>query len=130
MHVEKTILNPSLQQDNGLYVISSKDIPLPNGFDRKDYDFVYIPPGETAGNHQHRRIEIFICMDEGAELHWVDPDTHEKHVEDMAQEQGQVKVFTIGSMVPHAVVNRSSKGITLIEFMNEPHGAIESVSVV
>lgn len=130
MSIEKSGFNPTYEKENGIFVVNIEDIPLPGEFTPRYHAVIHIPPGKIGGNHMHPRTEVFICIDEGAELHWIDPETREKQVEAMSPTNGQPKIFTVNSMVPHAVVNTCDRSITLIELADGPRHSVEQVSVV
>lgn len=91
---------------------------------------VRIPSGGVGGNHSHPRVEILVCIDEGAELHWIDPEAQKKTVMSLDPVDGVLQAFLIASNVPHAVVNPTAHGITLLEYADGPLEHIELVVVV
>lgn len=99
-------INPDYIKDNGLFVLDIDRDGLPLGFEPKARTIVTIPPQAQGGNHRHSRIEAFVGFGEGLELHWIDESG--EHQSAPMNPNGELLLFVMPSMVPHAVVNTST----------------------
>lgn len=114
---------PKYKRENGLAVFDLDALPLPANFTVHETSAIRIPAGQIAGNHKHPRQEAYACLDQGAELHWID-HAGKKHMAPMTNH-----LFFMPPNVPHAVVNTSDKEVTLIGFADGPLEDVEAVDV-
>lgn len=114
---------PKYKRENGLAVFDLETLPLPADFSVQETSAIRIPAGQVAGNHKHTRQEAYACLDEGAELHWID-DTGKTHVAPMTN-----RLFFMPPNVPHAVVNTSDREVTLIGVADGPLENVKEVVV-
>lgn len=121
-------LQAKYKRDNGVFVLDA-DVPLPDTFALKETSLVHVPAGAVAGNHRHPRQEAFICFQEGVELHWLDI-TGGKHKQTMHTANGEGSLFIIPSLVPHAVVNKSSGTATIVAYADGPLVNAEQMDIV
>jgi hypothetical protein len=128
MKVERRPFEPSYRKDGGVFVMDLMAAPLPAGFEARERKALFFPAGAVAGNHRHPRREAFACLEEGLELHWLDADGV-VHVEPMAAKGEGPWLFEVPPMVPHAVVNRSDHGLTLLEWADGPNVNVEPMEV-
>jgi uncharacterized RmlC-like cupin family protein len=124
--IERYPVEPKYQKENGLYVIDSDDLPFPADFRIAERSIVRIPAGQVAGNHRHPRLEAYVTCDD-VTLVWVD-ENGERHMEAMGEASG-LALFVVRSMVPHAVVNHSQSGATIIGFADGPLVDVEPMQV-
>lgn len=116
MEIKKQQINPSFKKDNGNFVLSFDDVPVPENFKRVDQSIVYIASGQIGGNHKHKRVEVFVGLGEGLEIYWID-EKGELKMEKMNPD-GELLVFTVPSFVPHAIKNNSNNPACLLELAN------------
>jgi len=117
-------------RNDGKFVINLDAVELPYSFAIEERSLVHIPSGKFGGNHTHDRTEMFVCLDKGAELHWIDPETQERRVAPMNPVNGVLQAFLIKPRVPHAVVNASSQGINLLEYADGPLDDVMPAQVI
>lgn len=120
-------LTPKVKKDNGLFILDTDALPFPASFSKKESGAVYIPAGQTAGNHRHPRQEAFVCFQKDVELHWIDADGT-KQMRQLADNGSPM--FVVSSMVPHAVVNKSGIAACLLYFGDGPLLNAETMEVV
>ena len=114
---------------NGLVKIDLNTLPLPSDFFIRHQMIIYLPPKQLAANHKHRRREIFICLSDNVELHWVDEEGM-THINKM-KEDNQLYLFDIPPFVPHAIINLSQdSAAVLLEFADDLHNACEPYAVI
>jgi len=115
--VESFSIEPEYRKSNGQYVqdIDRDDLPL--GFQPITRSLVTIPAGQVGGNHVHSREEGFIAIGSGLEIHWQD-EAGEPHSEAMNPD-GQLMLFVVRSMVPHAIKNRGEHDAVLLEYASQ-----------
>lgn len=126
--VQSYPFEPKYKRGNGLVVIDTDNLPLPNDFELRETSVVRLPAGEVAGNHRHSRQEAYFCLDEGVVLHWLD-EAGRVHVEEMADAE-KPRLFVVPSYVPHAVVNTSMNDVTLLGYADGLLEGVEPVEVV
>jgi uncharacterized RmlC-like cupin family protein len=126
--VERFTVEPKYRRANGLAVLGIDTLPPIPDFEARETTAVRLPAGQVAGNHRHPRQEAYICLDAGAELHWVDADG-ETHIEQMGLDGDQISLFVIRSLVPHAVVNSSDHPITLLGYADGPLADVTPLEV-
>ncbi len=123
------IIVPKYKRDNGVLVLDLDNIPLPNDLVVRERSLVRLPAGQIAGNHKHPRTEAYVCLEEGAELHWID-DEGNIQVEQMQQTDGDPRLFIIPPLVPHAISNSSAHDITLLGYADGPLEDVQAVEIV
>lgn len=114
---------------DGLLKIDLNNLSLPSDFLTHHQILIYIPPMQYGGNHIHPRREIFICLSDNVELHWVDKEgiTH-KH---KMKEENQLYLFDVPPFVPHAVVNLSQdSAAVLLEISDADQQDVEPYAVL
>jgi uncharacterized RmlC-like cupin family protein len=127
--VKSYAFKPKYKRDNGLVVLDSDSLPLPDGFDRRETTMVLLPAGQVAGNHKHPRQEAYLCLNKQVELHWVD-EAGMTYIEQMVEEGNDPKLFVIPAFVPHAVVNKGEKDVTLLGYADDSLTDVEPAEVV
>lgn len=128
MVVQKKIIEPAYKKDEGFWVIRTQEHFSEIPFEVQEQSLITIPPGKIGGNHKHPRKEAFIGLGEKLYLVWQDNDgkIHEEKMEDE-----NVNLFIIPSMLPHAVINKSTTAVaTLYEYASEPQHDVKRVELV
>lgn len=122
------IQNVDMRPD-GMLKIDLNDFPFPSDFSKYQQVALYIPPMRRGGNHKHPRREVFVCLNEDVELHWVDENGH-THVNPM-REGNQLYLFDVHPFVPHAIINLSSTSAAVVlEFADADQHDVEPCSVI
>jgi ADP-ribose pyrophosphatase YjhB (NUDIX family) len=124
--VKSYSFEPKYRRDNGLVVLDTDKLPLAGDFEVRETSVVRLPAGQIAGNHKHSRREAYFCLDEGVQLHWVD-EAGQVHIEQMANAENDPRLFVVPPFVPHAVVNASGRGVTLLGYADGPLENVEPV---
>lgn len=127
--VKRYDITPTYQKTNGLILFDSNPDDLPLGFEAVEQNIVVLPPGQVGGNHAHSRIEAFVGFGEGLELHWRDIDG--SHMEHMNPDTA-LRLFVVGAMAPHAIINRSHYPATVLEYASQPRtdNVIEPLEII
>lgn len=99
-------LEPTYTRNNGGWALDVQQILPQRTFTPVEQILLYMPPNSSAGNHRHSRREALVAIGAGATFLWQDDDGN-IHREKMNPD-GQLRLFIIGSHVPHAVQNTSS----------------------
>lgn len=120
INVEKT--------DKGLFSINLDTLSMPASFVKKHHYVIHLPPLEIGGNHRHPREEVFLCLSDNVEFHWIDKEG-KKHTRQM-KEKDKLYLFYVRPHVAHAVVNKSELPATLVEFADSPHYDVEPMDIV
>jgi len=129
MQVEKILIEATYKKDNGIWVLNTDLLALKNGFTITEQTIVYFPPGQVAGNHRHPRQEAMIGIGENLFLYWKDEKdiTHKEHM----NEKGEIYLFIVHSLVPHAVINQSTDQSAIIyEYADDKQHDVEAIDVV
>jgi uncharacterized RmlC-like cupin family protein len=121
-------IEPSYKKDSGVWVLHLEDIVLPDGFVSKEQSIISIPPGITAGNHKHPRIELFVGNGEGLVFSWLDEEgkAHEQRM----NPDGTLFLFIVPATLPHAISNRGNTIATVLELASDVQHDVEKVEVV
>ncbi|MCA9371344.1 hypothetical protein KC726_00435 [Candidatus Woesebacteria bacterium] len=127
MSITQKIIKPSYARQSGLWVLHVHDIIQHIDFVVKETNVIYIPPGVAGGNHKHPRIEAFFAPEEGLELIFQEKGTIKKLP---MKSDGNLCIFTIAPMVPHAVFNNSKKPLPLIEFADGPMQDVQKITLI
>ncbi|HLZ15014.1 MAG TPA: hypothetical protein VKQ34_03405 [Candidatus Saccharimonadales bacterium] len=121
--MQEFTFNPSYRRDDrGVWVLDTKDIPLPKDFTvRTTPHLVHIAPGGWGGNHTHRRREAYVGF--GADLYimWRD-ETGARHEAPMTSDDGKLHVFAVAPHLPHLVENRGNTPAVLYEILDIDDG--------
>jgi uncharacterized RmlC-like cupin family protein len=121
-------VEPRYRRPDGLYSIDLASIKPPAGFTIRDAGLFLIPAGVIGGNHRHPRQECFIGLGEGLAVIW--QDEHGQTHEEPMNPDGEVRLFHMPSMLPHAVINRGSGPATLYELADGPQVDVERIKLV
>ena len=117
---------PTYKTDEGLVVIDESSVPIPKGFTIKERSVVIFPSNSTGGNHKHPRKELFYTTDD---LKFIYLDGIKKEIS-MAPENGEFKLFIVEPGLPHVVVNRTNKEISMFEFADDVQHDVEEVNLL
>lgn len=114
---------------DGLLKIDLNNLPLPLDFINHQQMMIYIPPRGFGGNHKHPRREIFICLSDEVELHWIDKEGA-LHINKM-KEENQLYLFDAHPFVPHAIINLSqTASAVLLELADADQYNVEPYQVL
>jgi uncharacterized cupin superfamily protein len=108
--------------------LETLSLPLPENFQIKERNVVYIPAGEFGGNHKHSRTEAFIGIGEQLFIVWLD-DKGKKH-EDKMMDGEQLFFFIVEPFTPHAVINKGSGFAVLVELADRSNDDVERFEVL
>jgi uncharacterized cupin superfamily protein len=126
--IKKIPIDPTYRKDNGLWNLETLSLPLPENFQIKERNVVYIPAGEFGGNHKHSRTEAFIGIGEQLFIVWLD-DKGKKH-EDKMMDGEQLFFFIVEPFTPHAVINKGSGFAVLVELADRSNDDVERFEVL
>jgi uncharacterized RmlC-like cupin family protein len=113
--------------DVDVWILNTDDIPIDKSL-IKDQQIVHLAPRAIGGNHKHPRTEWFIGIGDLVFV-WLD-EQGIKHEEYM-HPNGEIKLITVPSLLPHAVVNKSKNQVgVLFEFADGKQENVEQVKVV
>lgn len=113
--------------DTDVWVLNTDDIPVEKTL-VKDQQIVHLAPQSVGGNHKHPRTEWFIGIGE-LEFIWLD-EAGNQQVEKM-NPSGQILLFEVPPLLPHAVRNSSSTAVgILFELADGKMKDVEIVKIV
>jgi len=98
------------EQGSSKWALNFDSVPI-DWDNIKDKRIVYLGPGLVGGNHRHPRTEWFIGMGDLVFV-WLDEDGVRK--ETPMFPDGKVKMITVPSFVPHAIINRSDDQFAIL----------------
>ena len=128
MLVQKIRVKPLYKNENGVFVYRLDDDSVPVPFSVQYKALIYLPPGETGGNHKHTRQEAFLGSPH-LDIAWLDEQNNLHRVPMI--EDGTPVLFVVSPNVPHAVINTSTTEVaTLFEFADDPILKSHPVEVV
>lgn len=113
----------------GLFKVNINQLPLPADFLNYHQIIISIPPLGFGGNHKHPRREIFLCLNEEVEFHWIDENGTKRKTK--MKQENQIYLFDVSPFVPHGIKNLSSNSAAvLLEFANVNQYKVEPYPVL
>ena len=129
MRVQMIPIPQTEKRADGMLKVDLNTIPVPSDFFNRYQLMISIPPMRFGGNHKHPRREIFICLSDDVELHWVDEEG-KTQVCKMKEDQ-QLYLFDVPPYVPHAIINLSlSAPAVILELAEEKQHDVEPCSIL
>lgn len=124
----KILIDATYKRESGLWVLDIDKVNFPEEFEAKERSLVYLPPQQIGGNHKHPRIEAIIGIGD-LEIAWLD---EQKQLHKLPlNENGQLSLTLIPTMLPHAVFNKSRDQFAILfEYANETQHDVELVKVL
>jgi len=130
MFPDKFQVDPTYTKENGVWVLDLKNVLLPRYFHIKEMNIIYVPPGQTLGNHRHPRTEIFVGIGDNLELSWITKDRKVKH-EPMHPDKSKIMLWKVPPFLPHAIRNTSATQFALlVEYANSSQSGVEEIKVI
>lgn len=127
--IKKILIKPDILKEKQIISIGLNKIPLPSDFRKLKEFSLLLKPGSFGGNHKHSRTEIFISWDK-LTLIWQDKKGGIKKEKMGLTKDNKLTIFIISSKTPHAVVNKTDKNATLIEFADGKLNDVEETKLV
>ena len=129
MEVVRQIIEPTYKRDTGVWVLHTQTVAIAPDFVVKEQSIVSIPPLQIGGNHKHPRREAFLGFGKELFLVWQDAD-QQLHEEAMNADD-TIYLFLVESLVPHAVINKSSDSTAILyEYADDTQHDVVPVPVI